>query len=171
MNIRIFLFMLIIIIATAFRCDHADLVGMVIHGDFNGDKIQDHATSAPVRQYYPNRADGTTQWMVHFEPKEIPEFFIGCCMAYLINEGDLNYDGKEEISLFQKASDPNSCYYYISTYTLKDGKWEKIIEPFPVVKGCEGFMQEDLLAKVYLNKKSVYYIVDTATTPQHIKAF
>jgi len=59
---------------------------------------------------------------------------IGCCEATLINEGDLNGDELDEISVVQAPL--NGCTYTLSTFTNVNGTWKKLFEPFLLSNGC-----------------------------------
>jgi hypothetical protein len=170
MKLFSFLFLLICILLSAAPCDkHLEPVGFEIHGDFNGDGKKEHAKSGTIRQFYLDKKK-ETNWMVHFSDSTIPKLMIGCCLTYLIAEGDLDKDGKDEFSIFQLPNTIDYCAYYITTYTLKKNKWEVLAGPFPAAQGCEGFTQQYLLDKVVSEgKKKVYYTVDTGKTIQKIK--
>lgn len=79
---------------------------------------------------------------------------LGCCEATLINEGDLNGDGFDEISVVQAPM--NGCTYTFSTFTNVNGTWKKLFEPFMFSNGCEPPSNKDLLNKVFIEKGSIY---------------
>jgi hypothetical protein len=158
-----------IVLSSYVPCEHVDPVGFEIHGDFNGDKIEDAAKSGTIRQFHFDRIK-ETDWMIHFSDSTIPELMIGCCLTYLITEGDLDNDRKDEISIYQRSNASENCAYYITTFTLKKNKWEILVNPFPVAEGCDGFTQQYLLDKVFTEAKGkIFYTVDTGKTIQKIK--
>lgn len=149
-----------------------DVVGMEIKGDFNGDKKTELATCGPIRQFYRDRNKDGVGWMVRFDDKTVPELTLGCCMSYMVNEGDLNGDGADELSICANSGKEEDCNYYISTYTLSKQGWKKIIGPFVLAKGCEGFDHDILLSKVSRDEKGgVYYQVDTLGASVKKRAF
>lgn len=149
-----------------------DLVGLEVKGDFNGDKKIEEARSGPIRQFYPDKNIDGVGWMAQFEDSTIKELTLGCCLSYMVNEGDLNNDGADELSIYAYSGNMADCNYYYSTYTLTKKGWQKIIGPFVVANGCEGFQSENLLSKVTKDEKgAVYYQVDTLGKSVKKRAF
>ena len=80
---------------------------------------------------------------------------IGCCDARLVNEGDLNGDRKEEVSIFQYPMNGNTCCF--STYTNKRGTWKEMIEPFLIPTGGDAIADSELQDAVIKTDNIVYY--------------
>ena len=80
---------------------------------------------------------------------------IGCCDARLINEGDLNGDGKEELSVFQYPENGNTCTF--KTYTFSGGSWKELFDPFLVPAAGEPVTNRELQGKVVSDSGAIYY--------------
>lgn len=167
-----FVFLMLFLWLFEFLAGHEEEpFGFRIIGDFNGDGKKEHALSGTVRQFYTDQLH-RTDWMIRFSDTTIPEIMAGCCLTYLMQEGDLDNDGADEFSVYQKSEDPNDCHYYITTYSLKKKRWIKLIGPFPVHRGCDYFPTLDLLQKVTKNEKGeVYFEVDTGGVIKRFRAF
>ena len=127
-----------------------------IAGKFNDPNKNDTAYVIKTKQGVGNPVeDGTPdEYSIQFTDTK-KEVNIGCCDARLINEGDMNCDGKEELSVFQYPENGNTCYF--KTYTSAKGEWEEFIEPFMVPVAGEPVSDSKLQAMVFLNGKVVYY--------------
>ena len=79
--------------------------------------------------------------MVAIAP-DVRFFRVGCCDGYLINEGDLDGNGTDEITVFQ--SPVNGCTYRFRTFTCRNGEWTEIIGHHLYPTGCEGYTAEEL---------------------------
>jgi len=126
-------------------------VGHKIIGDFNGDGKVDTA-------FLKVKTDTKTKhkdWTVSFNDKTIASIHIGCCDPLLINEDDLNADKTTELSIFQAPE--NGCVYVWTTYTLKNGHWIKLFQPFLIATDCEDFKVLDLQNRVFKENGKVYY--------------
>ncbi len=86
---------------------------------------------------------------------------IGCCDARLIKEGDLNNDGRDELSCFQYPE--NGCTTSFRTFTFAGDKWKDLIEMFLVPSACEPVSDSELQSKVFADGGVIYYMdmVDT----------
>lgn len=91
-----------------------------ISGDFNGDGKTEYAWAVISKPGHGNpMEDGVAdEFSLQFSDPSIPEFKIGCCEVTLINEGDLNHDGADELSTYQAPGNGNT--YDWTTYTFKD---------------------------------------------------
>ncbi|WP_300673333.1 hypothetical protein [Soonwooa sp.] len=98
--------------------------------------------------------------------KTIKALKIGCCEVILINEGDLNGDGLDEISVVQAPM--NGCTYTFSTFTNVNGVWKKLFEPFMFSNECEPLSNKDLLNKVFV-EKGVIYSMQTDPNDENMK--
>jgi hypothetical protein len=100
--------------------------------------------------------DGTPgEYAVLFSDPAMPAIKIDCCDAYLVKEGDLNNDGKEDLSTFQAPM--NGFTYYMRTWTLKNDKWENVLEPFMVPTGGMDFSRADLENTIFLKAGKLYF--------------
>jgi hypothetical protein len=171
MKILALSFILVALFLSSLMHDHTEPFGFEIAGDFNGDGKEEHAISGTVRQFYMDKRE-RTDWMIRFTDTTLQEIMTGCCLTYLMIEGDLDNDNADEFSVYQQSSDPTDCNYYITTYTLKKNKWEKLIGPFPVHRGCDKFPTLELLNKVTKDKKGkVFFEVDTGNIVVQHRAF
>lgn len=132
------------------------LVGAKIEGDFDGDGKNEFATVTKTKQGEGNPIeDGTPdEYTISFSTTSLKAIPINCCEATLINEGDLNNDGKDDFSVFQAPM--NGCTYTMTTYSLQNSDWKQIIETFLVPTGCDGFTAEDLQNRIFIENKTVY---------------
>ncbi|SHM61903.1 hypothetical protein [Flavobacterium chilense] len=132
------------------------LVGEKIEGDFDGDGKNELATVTKTKEGKGNPIeDGTPdEYTISFSNSLLKPIIIGCCDAQLINEGDLNNDGKDEFSVFQAPM--NGCTYSMTTYSLKDSNWKQIIEPFLISTGCDTVTPEDLQKRIFIENKTVF---------------
>ena len=132
------------------------LIGEKIEGDFDGDGKNEFAFVTKTKEGEGNPIeDGTPdEYTISFSNSALKPIVIGCCEAQLINEGDLNQDGKDDFSIFQAPM--NGCTYSMTTYSLQNSNWKQIIESFLIPTGCEGFTAEDLQKSIFLENKTVY---------------
>jgi len=139
--------------------------------DLNGDGKIETASAGPIRQFYRGRNKDGVGWMIRFEDSTVSELPLGCCLTYMINEGDLNKNGTDELSIYAKPADENDCNYYFSTYTFTKTGWKKIIDPFVIANGCMGMDKQVMLSRVTLENGNVYYSMDTLGKTVKRKAF
>jgi hypothetical protein len=126
-------------------------VGQTITGDLNGDGKTDTA----FLRVKTNQRTKAHSWTLSFSDKTIPTMQLGCCEPVLINEGDLNGDKSTELSIFQAPE--NGCVYMWTSYSLRNKRWTKFIEPFLIATGCEDFKAADLQNRVFKENGKVYY--------------
>jgi len=91
-------------------------MGLIITGDFDGDGKTEKAKLVKVKSGYGNpiEDDVSDEYEIQFSNKKMKPIKIGCCEATLINEGDLNNNDKDAISIFQAPM--NGCIYSMQTY-------------------------------------------------------
>lgn len=136
------------------------MVGKRIYGDFNGDGKYEYAYAEFLKEVKgptPMDDDGTYPvFAIKFSDEKIPTFNIGCCEATLINEGDLNGDRTDEISLFQAPM--NGCSYDWRTITYIGSEWKDLLEPdlIPSI-GCEGVLPGEELQDIITLEDGIVY--------------
>lgn len=93
-------------------------IGIKIQGDFNGDKKKDFATAIKTKigQGNPVEEGTADEFEIQFSGNNLKSINAGCCDIILINEGDLNNDGADELSVFQAPM--NGCTYSMTTYSI-----------------------------------------------------
>ncbi len=123
--------------------------GEKVSGDFDGDGRQEGAGI--------NRSEAKEEeYVIHFASSKLPQIEIGCCGSLLVNEGDLNNDGGDELNVFQ--SPYNGCTNSLRTYTYSNNKWRALYEPFMFSVGCSTQISEqEYLDWVVAEKGEVYY--------------
>lgn len=131
-------------------------IGEKIEGHFTSKKSAEHIFIKQTKRGHGNPIeDGVSdEYTLMSTSKTIKALKIGNIEAILINEGDLNGDGLDEISVVQTPM--NGCTYYFSTFTNVNGTWKKLFEPFLFSNGCEPLKNKDLLNKVFVEKGIVY---------------
>jgi hypothetical protein len=74
----------------------------------------------------------------------------------LFNEGDLNGDGTDELSVFQDPMNGNT--YMLTTFSLVGKEqWQKIIEPLLIP--TENYLSDEALQKrIFLEKDTLYFL-------------
>ena len=137
---------------TVFR---PESVGTHLIGDFNGDGKPETATLVQIAKTKPGAEDGWKgEWQVRFSDTSIkaPPGGYG---GRLINEGDLNGDGTDELSL---AGEPNhGCNLFLTTYGYHAGAWIEVVPVFMAPTFCDEVSDEELQKKVFLEDGRVYF--------------
>lgn len=130
-----------------------------ISGDFNGDGKQEYAWAVISKVGHGNPMENGVpdELSLQFSDPSIPAFTIGCCEVRLINEGDLNHDGADEISAFQAPMNGNT--YDWTTYTFKDNAWKPLFDSFLIPTGGDAVADEELENRVFMENDSVFYYV------------
>lgn len=131
-------------------------IGEEIEGNFTNKNTTERLFVRQTKKGHGNPLeDGIPdEYSVFSNSKTIKALKIGNSNAILINEGDLNGDGLDEISVVQTPM--NGCTYNFSTFTIVNGTWKKFFEPFLFSNGCEPMRNKDLLNKVFVEKGIVY---------------
>jgi hypothetical protein len=126
----------------------------IIYGDFNGDQIMDTAYGVLFKEHR-DEEDGQDEYIVRFSSDSITPLYASYGGMRLINEGDLNKDGRDDISLFQEPH--HGCTYDMSTWTYANNKWKEVAEPWLVFTACESISDEDLQKRIVVENDTVYY--------------
>jgi len=131
--------------------------GKMIEGHFlgNGKKIM--ATAIKTKEGKGNPIeDGTPdEYEIHFSDSKLKPIKAGCCEIILINEGDLNNDGTDEISIYQAPM--NGCTYSLSIYSFIKGNWKKLTDTFLIPTGCEKINNVDLQKMIFRENNNIFY--------------
>lgn len=80
---------------------------------------------------------------------------IGCCGGSLINEGDLNGDGVDEFTFFREPL--HGCMWMVETYTYRNGKYDKLFQPFGFETACEPVNTQQKQAMVEKKNGTIYF--------------
>ena len=133
------------------------LIGEKIQGDFDGDGITDYAEAVKIREGHGNPVeDGTPdEYEIRFSAKHKETFKAGCCEILLINEGDLNGDGADEISVFQAPM--NGCTFSMTAWTYQNRNWQKVVDTFLIPTGCNNIEDAQLQGRIRKQNGKVYY--------------
>lgn len=137
-------------------------IGEIIKGDFDGDGKLETARLVKVKQGFGNPIeDGEPDdYEIQFSSKKMRPIKIGCCEAILVNEGDLNNDKKDEISIYQAPM--NGCVYRMQTFTFFKSEWKLVFEPFLYPTACDELTFTEIENLVVKEKDSIfYYTIDT----------
>ncbi len=131
-------------------------VGDSIYGDFNGDKKFEYAYRKLIKKGFGNPVENgsLSEYEIKFSDKSIKPINVGCCWFKLINEGDLDNNGSDEISIIQ--SPENGCIGYIKTYSIKDDKKTDLINSFSMFI-CAELTDDELQKLIVLENNIVYY--------------
>ncbi len=157
MKYILFSTIILIVLFTTTIKGQVPTVGTSIQGDFNGDEQKEYAFAVKTFQGQGNPLDGGTadEFSVNFSSDKLKSFTVGCCSIKLINEGDLNGNGKDEITVYQAPMNGNT--YSMTTYSNKNGKWEVIINTFLIPTGGNMLSDEELQKRIFKENGSVYF--------------
>lgn len=107
-----------------------------------------------------------TQYIVRFQDNRIrPMPVVTGRHIRLVNEGDLNADGKDEISIFVQSM--QACMYTASTWSYTRGRWIRITEYWNIPTACAYMSDEDLQNRIVLEDGVLYYY-DTDTNDKDL---
>ena len=112
---------------------------MLIIGNFDGDNISDsgylvlvdkHVTVFDPKDYEhgeDNHLDSVTyDYKFCFRGEKIEALSgLGGAAVMLVNEGDINHDGKDEISVLHQYLQTGMCAF--RSYTYQEGKWKELV--------------------------------------------
>lgn len=129
-----------------------------IEGNFLGNGKKIIATAVKTKEAKGNPIeDGTPAvYEIRFSDKKLKPIKVGCCEIILINEGDLNQDGSDEISIYQAPT--NGCTYAMETYSNINGHWKTIVDRFLIPTGCEVISKDDLQKRIFREKNQIFYL-------------
>jgi hypothetical protein len=133
-------------------------VGDKIYGDFNGDGKFEYAFRVLTKKGQGNPVeDGSPdEYELKFSDKNIKSIRDDFYWFTLINEGDLDNDGSDEISVREEPM--NGCIGNVKTFTIKNGKSSYLFEPFSFYRGtCDNNMSINPQDLVENDNGIVYY--------------
>ena len=133
-------------------------IGEKIDGNFlgNGKKITATAIKTKEGKGNPIEDGMPAEYEIRFSDNKIKPIKVGCCETILINEGNLNKDGRDDISVYQAPM--NGCTYTMTTYSLINGNWKKIVNPFLIPTGCEVISNDALHKMIFRENNQIYYL-------------
>jgi len=117
-----------------------------VYGEFNGDHSPDEACAVI---YHGNR------YIIRFSPDSIQPILLGDGRVRLINEGDLNHDGREDLSIFQESG--KACSYRVSTWSFTKHGWKRITKTWTLPYFCDYVSDEELQGRIVREDGTVYY--------------
>ncbi len=133
-------------------------VGDKIYGDFNGDGKFEYAFRVLTKKGQGNPVENGSpdEYELKFSDKNIKPIRDDFYWFTLINEGDLDNDGSDEISVREEPM--NGCIGIVKTFTIKNGKSSYLFEPFSFYRGtCDNNMNIDAQDLVENDNENVYY--------------
>lgn len=143
-------------------------VGITIMGDFDGDGVVEKASAVRIKKGEGNPVeDGTPdEYEIQFSSGKFKAVKAGCCEIRLVNEGDLNGDGADDISLFQAPM--NGCTYTMMTYSFSDGTFTEIVALFLIPTACDFISDEKLQERIFLENDKLYFL-KTDVNDEHFR--
>jgi hypothetical protein len=133
-------------------------VGTNIIGAFKQKGILVYAYAVQTKIAKGNRGDVNEtpeDYTVFFSDSTIKPVDIGCCDPTIINEGDLNDNGNDELSVF--LAPEGGCTYDMITYSFENGSWKIIVPYFLVPTFCDPFSADNIQKQVFKLKDGIYY--------------
>lgn len=133
-------------------------IGSKIYGDFNGDGKHEYAFRILVKKGYGNPVDDgmPDEYEIKFSDASIKSLNVNCCWFTLVNEGDLNNDGADNITIVQDPE--NGCLGLVSTYTFKNNIGARLFDPFFVFI-CDG-IDESTVRNLVTKEDNVIYVLE-----------
>ncbi|MCF6401274.1 hypothetical protein L3C95_00205 [Chitinophaga filiformis] len=118
----------------------------VFYGRINSDKPHEEGMEVTSE----------TQYVVRFQDNKIKPMpvVIGRHIR-LVNEGDLNGDGEDDISVFVQSM--HACMYTCSTWSYIAGRWVRITEYWDIPTACDYLSDEDLESRIEMEDGELYY--------------
>lgn len=97
-----------------------------------------------------------TQYIVRFRDNRIkPMPVMTGRHIRLVNEGDLDNDGEDEISIFVQSM--RSCIYTASTWSYVGARWMRITDYWSIPTTCNYLSDEDLQERIVMEDGVLYY--------------
>ncbi|MVT09625.1 hypothetical protein [Chitinophaga tropicalis] len=125
-----------------------------VEGDFNGDSIPDIAYGVLFKGHR-DGDDAQDQYIVRFSNKKIPAMPVQTGKMRLINEGDLNNDGRDDITIFGEPL--HGCTYNVSTYYNDGTRWRELADTWLLPYYCDFISDEELQNRIVFEDGVVYF--------------
>jgi hypothetical protein len=123
-----------------------DIPNNAVKGDYDGDGESEFAwiINAEINGDF---CKDVCKCTVTFSKKSIPNFKVDCVTGYIINEGDLNDNGKDDLSVTSHGF--NSTWAGVYVYTNKKDNWSYLVEPFSfwAESRIKDFIRKDVTQK------------------------
>lgn len=117
-----------------------------IEGDFNGDHLTDVAYAVLYRG---------DKYIVRFSSDSIRPLPASEGRIRLVNERDLNNDGRDDLTIFQESG--HGCFYNVSTWSYMRGRWRRITKIWTLPYFCDYISDEELQNRIVLEDGTLYY--------------
>ena len=128
-----------------------------VTGRFVSDKeVTAIATLVREREGNPSEDGTAAAYSITFNDPNIPALPAGCCEMILVNEGDLDGDGLDELGYAQAPM--NGCVFDYYVYTYKNSNWKRLTESFLIPTGCDGTSRADMEKMVFKEGKNIFYL-------------
>jgi hypothetical protein len=124
-----------------------------VEGDFNGDGQLDTAFGVLYRKAATE--SGKDEYVIRFSSAAIRPLVTGYGEIRLINEGDLNGDTRDDLTVYQAPL--HGCTYVMTSWSYGKNGWRPITEPWAVYSGCNYLSDEDLQNRIVVEDGIVYY--------------
>ncbi|MBO9154528.1 hypothetical protein ACFOTA_20110 [Chitinophaga sp. GCM10012297] len=121
-------------------------------GDFNGDGTIDTAYSTLYEQAAGE--DWQARYRVRFFSRALPDMPDIFGRTRLVNEGDLDGDGRDELSTFNEPL--HGCIYNLNVWSFINGSWEPFAGPLLVPTSCDAVSDKDLEARIWKENDTVF---------------
>jgi hypothetical protein len=141
-----------------------------ISGDFDGDGKKEFAVLEMTKNGNLNLIagnDSPATFKIIFRNEKINPLNVHCCDIRLIKEEDLDGDGADEISVF--SNEGNGCSFLMFTYTLKNGNWKELLEPFVVPTACNPISDKELQERIFRENGKIYFLDVNANTGKLVR--
>jgi hypothetical protein len=149
--------------STVSKKNNRKSIGTEIVGDFNGDGIFESAKVKHNKIQNDEMDDGRAmEYSIEFSYPEIKPMKSKFYEILLINEGDLNNDGADEISIFQNPE--NGYVNSLATYSYVNNNWKETIEMFLIPTDCEELSEEELQGKIFKENGKIYRLETNPST-------
>lgn len=145
--------------ASAFSQTNASTIGTKVSGSFQKNGITTTAEVVLTRKGHANPNEDYTpdECKVKFSNPSIePIYTHDTCEVTLVNEGDLNNDGADDLSVY--SAPLHGCTYNMATYSLKNGTVQPIVPLFLVQTACDPLSNQDIESLVFEDSGSVYFM-------------
>ncbi|MBV7531409.1 hypothetical protein [Chitinophaga sp. sic0106] len=107
----------------------------------------------PNAQEVQEDAEAQDKYIVSFSKgiPALPVFFGGITIQ---NEGDLNGDGRDEISVFNEPL--HGCTFHCTTWSFNGTEWKQLFSPILIPTGCDPLTDSAMKARVFTEDGKVY---------------